>query len=448
MSEPTTVNGTAVLLDEALMQRTFEEHLLPFYGGNAVIQKCRRRWSKARPLKGTFQAVYQVDVADAGGSAATSQKLFLMVPGESRLSPEMPAVGQPEEEELACDRGPLGDTGLRLSYLYLPQMQLLIQVFPTDLRLPQLRTLVSPAAVTPYLQAHAGLNGAGAPAVRVLKYKPDKRCVIRYDYTRNGDRAPTDYSVIGKTFHNSKGKDVFAHMKLLQRSGVPVPEPLAYIPELKLVLTEALHGRELGAFAEAPDFPAYAREAARAVAGLHSIPVDLEIVKTVTLAERTAKFGRLAARFQKNCPAHGEQIEAIASTIQRQIETRCDDRLTFVHGELDHRQLIVCDGKMWFVDFDVFKASHPAMDVGRFLAHLSRLSLKIYGDPGRLSAAAEVFLEEYLCCYPDDIRTEIKIGQAIELVRIAGRKHRRQKLESESDLAAILDVTEKVLSTL
>jgi tRNA A-37 threonylcarbamoyl transferase component Bud32 len=448
MSEPTAVSGSPVLFDEVLMQRTFEEHLLPFYGESAVIRKCRRRWAKARPLKGTFQAVYQVDVTDAGGSAPASQKLFLMIPGESRLSPEMPAVGQPGEEE------PLGDTGLRLSYLYLPQMQLLIQVFPTDLRMPQLRTLVDPAAVAPYLQAHAGLNGAGAPAVRVLKYKPDKRCVIRYDFSRNGhrlaaDRPPSsDYSVIGKTFHNSKGKDVFRHMQLLRRSGVPVPEPLAYIPELKLVLTEALHGRELGAFVDEPDFLAHVRQAARAVAGLHSIPVDLEIVKTVTLAERAAKFGRLAARFQKTCPSRSGQIEAIASTIRRQIETRCDDRLTFVHGELDHRQLIVCDGKMWFVDFDVFKASHPAMDVGRFLAHLSRLSLKIYDDPSRLSAAGEAFLEEYLCCYPDDIRREIKIGQAIELVRIGGRKHRRQKSEWESDLARILDVTEKVLSTL
>jgi tRNA A-37 threonylcarbamoyl transferase component Bud32 len=441
MSVPTSVDNSTVLLDEALMQRTFEEHLLPFYGGGAVIRRCRRRWAKSRPLKGVFQAVYQDDVADAAGGTGATQKLFLMIPGESRLSPEMPAAAQPEDEETGGDAGP------RLSYLYLPQMQLLIQVFPTDLRLPQLRTLVSPTAMTPYLQAHAGLNGAGAPEVRVLKYKPDKRCVIRYDFARKGEAGARGYSVIGKTFHNGTGKEVFNHMRLLRRSGVPVPEPLAYVPELKLVLTEALHGKELGALVNEPEFPAYVREAARAVAGLHSIPVDLEIVKTVTLAERAAKFGRLAARFQSSCPERSRQIEAIAAGIQRRIETRCDERLTFVHGELDHRQLIVCDGQMWFVDFDVFKASHPAMDVGRFLAHLCRLSLKIHGDPRRLNAAAEAFLEAYLSCYPDDIRTEIKIAQAIELVRIAGRKHRRQKSYWESDLASVLDVAEQVLST-
>jgi tRNA A-37 threonylcarbamoyl transferase component Bud32 len=437
------INGTPAIFNEALMKRTFEECLLPFCGGSTVIQRCRRLWSKYQPLEGTLQAVYQVDFVDPKKSQHFSRRLYLVIPGESRMAPGMPEKGEPEEGESS------GESNLPVSYLYLPPLNMLIQVFPTDMRLPQLRTLVNPKVIVLYLQAYIGLNKTEIPRITVLKYKPEKRCVIRYDLSGHVEKPPSirEYSLIGKTFGNDRGREIFHVMRFLKRSGLPVPEPFSYIPELKLLLIEALCGRELGSFVREPSFPVYVQEAARAVAELHRVTVDPKIVETVSLEEEADSFTSLVERFQLECPPLKKKIDSLASTILRKLKDCSSEHLTFVHGELDPSQLMVSDSKIWFVDFDLFKISHPATDIGRFLAYLNRLSLKLYGDPTRLGTIGNLFLEEYLSLCPDDLRTQILICQAMECVKISFIQFRRQASDWKFRLASMWETAEKALSS-
>ena len=430
------------IFDEAQMKRVFEDSLLPFCRERTLIHTCKLVWSKYESQEGTSKAVYHVEFAGPTTGRHFRRQLYLVIPGGNRLTPGMPETGERAEGESA------EDNDLRISYLYLPHLEMLIQVFPTDRKLPQLPVIVNPTAIAPYLQTCTNLKKPEVPRVTVLKYKPEKRCVVRYDFS---DQTEQSASMIGKTNYNSRGRDVFHIMQFLRRSGLPVPEPLAYISDLKLLLIEALHGRELGSFVTEPDFPVHIRGAASAVAGLHMIPVDRTTVHrasldTVSLGEEADSFARHVERFRRECPEL-KQIDRLASTILRKLQDCGGDRLTFVHGELDPSQLFVSDSRMWVLDFDRFKISHPAIDIGHFLAYLNRASLKLYGDPHRLDAMGNLFLAVYRSQCRDDLQTPILLCQAMEFVKMSFLQFRRQNANWKSRVASLWEMAEKTLAS-
>ena len=430
------------IFDEALMKTVFEDSILPLCRGRTVIHTCRLLWSKYDSQEGSSRAMYQVKFADPENGRHFSRQLYLVIPGASRLTPGMPDKAELAEGESA------EENDLRISYLYLPHIKMLIQIFPTDSKLPQLPVIVNPKAIAPYLQTYANRNMPEVPKLTVLKYKPEKRCVVRYDFS---DQSGQFFSMIGKTNYNSRGRDVFHIMQFLRRSGLPVPAPLAYIDDLKLLLIEALHGRELGSFATEPDFSVHIKGAAAAVAGLHMIPLDRTIVQTasldrVSLDEEADSFGRHVERFQRECPEL-KQIDSLASAIIRKLKLCGGERLTFVHGELDPSQLFVSDSGIWVLDFDRFKISHPAIDIGHFLAYLNRASFKIYGDPHRLDAMGTLFLDVYLSQYREDLQTPILLCQAMEFVKISFLQFRRQNADWKFRVASLWEMAEKTLSS-
>jgi len=430
------------IFDEALMKTVFEDSILPFCRGPRVIHTCRLLWSKYESQEGSSRAVYQVEFADPENGRHFRRQLYLVIPGGSRLTPGMPEKGELAEGESA------EENDLRISYLYLPHLKMLIQVFPTDTKLPQLPVLVNPKAIAPYLQTYTNLKEPEVPRVTVLKYKPEKRCVVRYDFSDHGEQSS---SMIGKTNYNSRGRDVFHIMQFLRRSGLPVPAPLSYIAELKLLLIEALHGRELGSFVTEPDFPVHIKGAASAVAGLHMIPLDRTIVQaasldTVSLDEEADSFGRHVERFQRECPEL-KQIDRLASAIVRKLKHCGGEHLTFIHGELDPSQLFVSDSRIWVLDFDRFKVSHPAIDIGHFLAYLNRVSLKVYGDPHRLDAIGTLFLDVYLSQCRDNLQTPILLCQAMEFVKMSFLQFRRQNTDWKFRVASLWEMAEKTLSS-
>lgn len=431
-----------MMFDQALMKTVFEDSILPFCRGRRVIHTCRLLWSKYESQEGSSRALYQVEFADTENGRHFRQQLYLVIPGESRLTPGMPDKGESAEGESA------EENDLRISYLYLPHLKMLIQAFPTDTKLPQLPVIVNPKAIAPYLQTYGNRKEPEVPRLTVLKYKPEKRCVVRYDFSDHGEQSS---SMIGKTNYNSRGRDVFHIMQFLRRSGLPVPAPLAYIADLKLLLIETLQGRELGSFVTEPDFPAHIKGAAAAVAGLHMIPLDSTIVQTasldrVSLDEEADGFARHVERFQRECPEL-KQIDGLSSTIRRKLKRCGGERLTFVHGELDPSQLFVSDSKIWVLDFDRFKISHPAIDIGHFLAYLNRVSLKVYGDPNRLDAMGKLFLDLYLSQCRDDLQTPVLLCQAMEFVKMSFLQFRRRNADWKFRVLSLWELAEKTLSS-
>ena len=91
-------------------------------------------------------------------------------------------------------------SGFDRAALYAPALGLLFQVFPFDDRLPSLPTAVDGVAMIPVLEAAlAGPSGGGrleSVAPRVVKYKPERKCVLRYDLAWRRAASPTAPTVV------------------------------------------------------------------------------------------------------------------------------------------------------------------------------------------------------------------------------------------------------------
>jgi len=406
------------------------------------MKGCKCTWAKYRPLKGTLQAVYHVDFTNHKKGKNFKEILYLIIPGETRLGHNMPEIRYRNQEESHSQ------TNLQVSYVYLKSLKMLIQVFPNDMKIPHLQTLFDPIKVLPYLQKHNDLNEMKIKKISLLKYKPERRCVIKYDLGSVSKNSKIkECSVIGKTFHNERGEENFRIMQFLKSSGLPVPNSF-YIPEIKLLLTKYLKGKELQFFVDDPSFPTYVKNAAIEVARLHKVPIELNFLKNVYLDEEKKHFLGKLEKFQLEFPLMKDNIINFSLNFNRKFLNRGGRELTFVHGELDPTQLMVSKSKIWFVDFDVFKISHPAIDVGRFLAYLNRLSIKRYSEINRLNKMEKLFLQNYLSTFSgsNELQRQILICQAMECVKVAIIQFRRQRPGWEFRLSSFWNQAEKLLS--
>jgi hypothetical protein len=90
----------------------------------------------------------------------------------------------------------------------------------------------------------------------VLKHTPGKRCVIEYWLELSGTPRQTR-RVIGKMYRFDRGEKIFANLRALwnaahsqtcQERVLGMPQPLAYLPELGMIIQEVVPGRQLSRF--------------------------------------------------------------------------------------------------------------------------------------------------------------------------------------------------------
>ncbi len=439
------------ILDQDLMTKILKQYLLPFCCGNWIIQKCSCTWTKYDISE--RKAIYYVDFDEVDTSQHFTEIIYLISPGQKLMTPDMPKTG----EIKLC----LADSRLKMSYKYIVSLDLLIQVFPTDITLPQLRFLFDPKKMLPYLQAHTALNNLAIDKITTLKYKPEKRCVIKYDIygkppqfknetiiaNYNGTVSPAiKESFVGKTYDKDQGDNVYRKMRFLLKAGISVPKPISYIPELKLIIMETLPGRELKSFVNTSNFPLLIGNAARSIAGLHRLPVDQGMAEVVSMEVKRCKFSLEVEWFNNENPSLAKRVVKLSQNIIRELENFDSKTNTYIHGEFDLSQLLVSHNKIWFVDFDKLCISHQATDVGRFLAYLSRLSLRQNGNPCQLAREEEIFLEAYLSLCPDVSKREVFICQAMECLKVFFILYRRRKMKGNLPIETMVDKAESVLT--
>jgi len=207
---------------------------------------------------------------------------------------------------------------------------------------------------------------------RVLKHRPGKRCVIEYRIESSGD--PEVQRVIGKLYRKSRGARIFKNMEALWSAartclhGAPVftmSEPLAYLPELDMVLQNPVPGRQLSSFTESDDLSGAIRAVAENLSALHGLSVAAGEKKTI--GDHVEKFCHPGPEaLMEACPDVAPLVNDIVSGLAR------DDSLAGapvcpVHGDLGLTQIFVAGDRAFFIDFDGFCLSHPALDVANFL---------------------------------------------------------------------------------
>jgi len=280
-----------------------------------------------------------------------------------------------------------------------------------DAALPQLGVLTDPALVGLALEREVYGRPVEVRAVEVVRHKPGRRCTLRYDL-RIGRRTER---VFAKTFASERGPRVFSALQAIVDAhpfdaAVELPEPIAYLAGLKLLLQREVRGVPVRAALLGGDEDLAAR-IADALHALHASAAEMS--RTHGLPE---ELGALRA-----C------IDRLATNRER--ARRCFSKLELaegfawrrrpVHRDFYHDQVLADGDALSLLDLDDTAMSEPALDVSNFIAHLRLLALEEPGRAEAVAAAATAFRQRICGLDPELDPLLLRVLEAGTLLRLA-----------------------------
>src|SRR5205809_6970359 len=157
--------------------------------------------------------------------------------------------------------------------------------------MPLLSRALDLAEVEPVLRRLAGWEGAAVRAIRAVRYKPGRRCLIEYDVAQPSSELVT---LVGKARARGADHATFELLRELRRrgfdenavDGICVPEPIAVVPELGLWLQCKVRGVPAMQGLAGANGLAVARRLAEAAHKLHVAGVPARREHTVADALR------------------------------------------------------------------------------------------------------------------------------------------------------------------
>jgi hypothetical protein len=274
-----------------------------------------------------------------------------------------------------------------------------------DPRMPFVGRALDPTEVERHLLSRlAGTPGAPARlalrAIRAVRYKPGRRCVIEYDVERTSPgMAPEAMTLVGKV--RTRGADT-ATFRLLQAfrsrgfddgsaDGISVPEPLAVIPELGLWLQRKVRGSAATAELAGPHGVAVACRLAMAAHKLHEAGVPTRRRHTMVdeLQILHHVLGSLAARR----PEWAQRLDRLLRACDRLGAATPSGPPRGIHRDFYPDQAVLDGERLYLLDFDLYCEGDPALDIGNCIGHITEQSVRTRGDPGAL-ADREAALED------------------------------------------------------
>lgn len=313
----------------------------------------------------------------------------------------------------------------------IPAYRCLVEVFPADWRLPSLARVLDGEQAGPILAA----NGIGAGKetdldVTVLRYRAHNRCLLLL-----ASAPPAGGQVremIGKVYKEGRraAEVEKKHRTLHARGaaeGLTVPQPLAVVDELNLLLMERLPGtpmHHLVRHGRGDDDDLTAR-AADVLATLHGIRLDLPEARS--LASEIARLRDRAGQLQLVAPQLAADVYTILDRIEAAGQRLGQADPTVIHGDFTPGQLLVTEAGTTLLDLDRLCLGDPAHDIGHCMAAFVKAAVRTGQD--ELRRLPEVFLAEYeRRTSSEGIRERARVFQSLMLVGMAIRQFRHAPL--------------------
>jgi aminoglycoside phosphotransferase (APT) family kinase protein len=303
----------------------------------------------------------------------------------------------------------------------LPELRCLVELFPSDWGLLSLARAMEAAEVASMLSPAGTRPSESLPEVEVLRYKPHRRCVLRYGLESGAGRR----EVVGKVYRpGQRAAEAWrtlaaAHARERDDS-VVIPAPLRLVRGWDLVLMEHVAGSPMEQVLEGTGGPRRVDQAAQlaatALTTLHQLPLRGSAVR---LLEHDLQVERKrAAPLQLVAPLLARQVETLLDRIALLVERTACPVPTAIHGDFAPSQLMLDGERAAVVDFDTVCLGDPAIDVGNFAAESRRLAL----TPGQshVRQLATQFIAECRARgVGDGIVERARLYEAIALVRMA-----------------------------
>jgi len=299
--------------------------------------------------------------------------------------------------------------------------------------------------------------------VHPLRYRPLRRCTLQVDaWTRSSSAGMRRRTLFAKLYHDhAKALAAFERMACLARSedlidaGVGVARPVAFVPELAMVVQESLAGSPLESMLTGTGENAAARrlgQAARALAALHEhAPIVGRPRLMASYVERMGRRGGLVREIDTDLGARMVHLARVSRAMLDELAGG-GPPVRVVHGDCKPSQFLIDGDLTAILDFDHSGLADPAVDVGDFLAALRRAAVSARwrraGSRADADTSEAVFLDEYASAAgrTGELERRARSYEAIALQRKAYRAFLRSR---RSPLPhALLDEAERVLAEL
>jgi hypothetical protein len=278
----------------------------------------------------------------------------------------------------------------------LPDLPAVLFRFPLDRNVRGLPVVTNLAKlkhllheVVPELSADGDRVRARKSRVSVLRYKPERRCIVRADVrTKGRDGSVGEKRIIAQAYGDETGGRVYRVMKRLRmpdalRSGnLRTPRPVGYHRDRRILLQEWADGVPWGETLQGSLAFRGSQAAARCLHALHALePEDLPPLPSPV--EAAGEAGRVLLDLARVGPARlARTAVALGGDLRHASGEVTPREPAVVHGDFHYGQLLLGAAGATLIDWDEAGAGDPRLDVGNLLAHLHLVELD-----GRVSSA-------------------------------------------------------------
>jgi tRNA A-37 threonylcarbamoyl transferase component Bud32 len=327
-------------------------------------------------------------------------------------------------------------------FAYVPELDLLLQVFPHDHQMPALAQLMAgpPAKLMPALMEEFGSGDWELTSwdAATVQYRVDRRAILRLTVgmtDRSTGRTSTR-EFYAKVYRDADGGQYAfrAQSDLHQRASAAgthlvVAKPIVYADELRTLVTEAISGTSLSKIIKRGVGSREAvNSAARAVAEFHHLDV---FAPQRPLAEEMARLREAQDIIATARPDLADVVRGMVEAIASGLEGAPS---SLIHGDLKPDHILVDGDRVALIDFDLLGAADPIIDIAHLLGFLRTPQERSRSRGDDAEDVGQVFIDGYFTHAPDSGRARLplhhamtSIYRAVGLSRRPGEKHEPQQ---------------------
>jgi aminoglycoside phosphotransferase (APT) family kinase protein len=339
-------------------------------------------------------------------------------------------------------------------FAYVPELDLLLQMFPHDLRLPALAKLMAgpTSELTPVLLAELG-SGDREPlgwTADVVQYRVDMRAIVRLtvaatDSTtgRAGER-----QFYAKVYRDpEQGRRAYRAQSDLHEQAnavgqhLMVAKPIVYDEALRTLVTAAIPGTSLSKIvSRGQDSVDAVRSAARAIAEFHRLEVDAppRLVEDELARLHEARQFLASAR-----PDLADDVSAMEESVAAGLAGAPS---ALIHGDLKPDHILIDGDRVALLDFDLLGRADPIVDVAHLVAFLGKPQERSRSRREETTDMAQEFVDEYFTHVPGAWRARLPLYHAMTSIHKAVGLCRRRGSDGQQLVVEVLREGQAFLS--
>lgn len=409
------------------MQHLFAAHL-PNDGRRFEVEDCRVTRIRYRP-RHRCVLQYTVNVRDHSAGCAVRR----WVTGTMYAEP-----GRAERlwREVAA-----GNAVAEQASLFIRELDMAVNVFPFDRRLPQADLLLNGRDAQLEAEMLRRFGGGAwsivASKAEPVRYREHLALVVRYvvdavDQRSNATarkvffvKAYPDAEQPRRMFRQVRRLAEYARRSLPQ---VRIDAPVAYLQQLNAVLLESTPGQPLDKLmqtAEPTELLAAIRQTAGALArfNLSDAPTD----RRYTVQDHLSDVARAEKLLACASPPLRDRVSAVMQAVVASA-TDSEPHAWPTHRDMKPEHVLWSETAVGLIDLDSSANADPVMDAGLMLARLAALRFDSH-RPWLIDAAAAAFTSEYFHRVPGEWRARLPSQYAAALIEVAAGIFHRQEEE-------------------